>query len=230
MRGPLAPRPHRERSTDDRAHGRSGHTGNCGGGGGHDSLPRRSRGRGGGARAHRARDRGGRRAGGADAGATRERELRRAGEAGGGAGRARSTRRRRGARRPPPRAARGARRGVMDTEAIRRITSRLWGPVCAITAAHGGEAGGPVAVGVLSASILPEAPRVLIEIWRANRTHDLIAAGRAFAVHPLAKEQVALVRRLGFRSGHEGASKLEGLPWTAGVTGSPILTDRVGYL
>src|SRR3954447_25866379 len=118
----------------------------------------------------------------------------------------------------------------MDTEAIRRITSRLWGRVCAITAAHGGEAGGQIAVGVLSASILPEAPRVLIEIWRANRTHDLIAAGRAFAAHPLAKEQVALVRRLGFRSGHEGASKLEGLPWTAGVTGSPILTDRVGYL
>ena len=62
-----------------------------------------------------------------------------------------------------------------DEAAVRRITSRLWGPVCAITAAHGGEAGGQIAVGVLSASILPEAPRVVIEIWKANRTHDLIA-------------------------------------------------------
>ena len=100
------------------------------------------------------------------------------------------------------RAARRARSGVMDqAAAIRRHHVALWGPVCAITAAHGGEAGGQIAVGVLSASILPESPRVLIEIWKANRTHDLIAASGAFAVHPLAKEQADLVRQLGFRSG-----------------------------
>jgi flavin reductase (DIM6/NTAB) family NADH-FMN oxidoreductase RutF len=118
----------------------------------------------------------------------------------------------------------------MDAEAIRRITSRFWGPVCAITAAHGGEAGGQIAVGVLSASILPEAPRVLIEIWKANQTHDLIAASGAFAVHPLAKEHADLVRRLGFRSAHEGAGKLDSLAWMAGETGSPILADAPGFL
>lgn len=118
----------------------------------------------------------------------------------------------------------------MDTEAIRRITSRFWGPVCAITAAHDGEAGGQIAVGVLSASILPESPRVLIEIWRANRTHDLIAASGTFAVHPLAKEHADLVRQLGFRSAHEGAGKLDGLAWTAGETGSPLLADAPGFL
>ena len=91
----------------------------------------------------------------------------------------------------------------MDHEAIRRITSRFWGPVCAITAAHEGEAGAQIAVGVLSASILPEAPRLLIEIWRANRTHDLIAASGAFAVHPLGIEQAEVVRRLGFRTERE---------------------------
>jgi flavin reductase (DIM6/NTAB) family NADH-FMN oxidoreductase RutF len=118
----------------------------------------------------------------------------------------------------------------MDHEAIRRITSRFWGPVCAITAAHGGEAGGQIAVGVLSASILPDMPRVLIEIWQANRTHDLIAASGAFAVHPLAKEHADLVRQLGFRSAHEGAGKLDGLAWAAGETGSPILADAPGFL
>jgi flavin reductase (DIM6/NTAB) family NADH-FMN oxidoreductase RutF len=118
----------------------------------------------------------------------------------------------------------------MDHEAIRRITSRFWGPVCAITAAHDGEAGGQIAVGVLSASILPDAPRVLIEIWKANRTHDLIAASGAFAVHPLTKEHAELVRRLGFRSAHDEAGKLDGLAWTAGETGSPIFADAPGFL
>lgn len=118
----------------------------------------------------------------------------------------------------------------MDYAAIRRITSRLWGPVCAVTAANGDEAGGQIAVGVLSASILPEHPRVLIQIWKANRTHDLIAASRAFAVHPLAVDQTDLVRQLGFRSGHDRAGKLDSLDWIPGVTGSPILAATLGYI
>ncbi|MGI8688650.1 MAG: flavin reductase family protein [Thermomicrobiales bacterium] len=118
----------------------------------------------------------------------------------------------------------------MDLAAIRRITSRLWGPVCAVTAAYEGEAGGQIAVGVLSASILPEHPRVLIQIWKANRTHDLIAASRAFAVHPLAADHADLVRQLGFRSGHDEPGKLDGLAWTPGVTGSPILAAPPGFI
>ena len=118
----------------------------------------------------------------------------------------------------------------MDYAAIRRITSRLWGPVCAVTAAHAGEAGGQIAVGVLSASILPEKPRVLMQIWKANRTHDLITGSRAFAVHPLASDQADLVRQLGFHSGHDEADKLDGLPWVAGSTGSPILAALPGFI
>lgn len=118
----------------------------------------------------------------------------------------------------------------MDKAAIRRITSRLWGPVCAVMAAHADEAGGQIVVGALSASILPEHPRVLIQIWKANRTHDLIQASRAFAVHPLAADQADLVRQLGFRSGHDGADKLDGLDWTPGVTGSPILAAPPGFI
>ena len=118
----------------------------------------------------------------------------------------------------------------MDYAAIRRITSRLWGPVCAVTAAYAGEAGGQIAVGVLAASILPEHPRVLIQIWKTNRTHDLIAASRAFAVHPLAADHADLVRQLGFRSAHQGEEKLAGLDWTPGVTGSPILAAPPGVV
>jgi flavin reductase (DIM6/NTAB) family NADH-FMN oxidoreductase RutF len=119
---------------------------------------------------------------------------------------------------------------VVDEAVVRRITSRLWGPVCAVTAAHAGEAGGQIAVGVFSASILPEMPRVVIEIWKANRTHDLIAASGAFAVHPLGQEHAALVRQLGFRSAHDAPGKLDGLIWQPGETGSPILADTLGWL
>jgi flavin reductase (DIM6/NTAB) family NADH-FMN oxidoreductase RutF len=118
----------------------------------------------------------------------------------------------------------------MDEAAVRRITSRLWGPVCAVTAAHAGEAGGQIAVGVFSASILPEMPRVVIEIWKANRTHDLIAASGAFAVHPLGKEHATLVRQLGFRSAHDAPGKLDGLAWQLGEAGSPILADTLGWI
>ncbi len=118
----------------------------------------------------------------------------------------------------------------MDLAAIRRMTSRMWGPMCAVTAAHGDEAGGQIAVGVLSGSILPEHPRLLIQIWKANRTHDLIAASRAFAVHPLGADQADLVRQLGFRSGHDAVDKLAGLAWSRGVTGSPILAAPPGFV
>ena len=121
----------------------------------------------------------------------------------------------------------------MDEQAVRRITSRLWGPICAITAAHAGEAGGQIAVGVFSASILPEYPRIGIELWKANRTHDLVRDAGAFAVHPLGADAdaQALVRRLGFVSARDvSGGKLDGLDWHPGDTGSPILATALGYL
>lgn len=118
----------------------------------------------------------------------------------------------------------------MDEAAVRRMTSRFWGPVCAVTAAHAGEAGGQIVVGVLSASILPERPRLVIEVWKANRTHALIAASGAFAVHPVGKEHAALVRRLGFRSARNVPGKLDGLAWQPGETGSPLLAETLGWL
>ncbi len=120
----------------------------------------------------------------------------------------------------------------MDEGAVRRITSRLWGPVCAITAAHGGVANGQIAVGVLSASILPEKPRVVVELWKANRTHDLVRDSGAFALHPLTEDEQELTRRLGFVSAHArpDADKLDSLDWHPGDTGSPVLATALGYV
>ena len=88
----------------------------------------------------------------------------------------------------------------------------------------------------LPASIVPEAPRVLVELWKANLTHDMVCASGVFAVHLLPATprealgvSLSLVRTLGMRSGRD-EDKMAGLSLRRGVTGSPILTDALGYV
>jgi flavin reductase (DIM6/NTAB) family NADH-FMN oxidoreductase RutF len=117
----------------------------------------------------------------------------------------------------------------IDTAAINAVTRRLWGPVVAVSAAAAGRASAQIAVTAIAASILPERPRLLIQLWKANLTHDLVRASGAFAVHLLAEGQLDLVTRLGHHSGHQ-QDKLAGLPWRRGLTGSPLLDECPSYL
>lgn len=118
----------------------------------------------------------------------------------------------------------------------RATLAHLWSPLLAITTAHEGRANGQIAVAGVSGSILPEAPRVVVELWKANYTHDLILASRVFALHllPVAPDDalqssLALIRALGFRSGRD-VGKLAGISWHPGVSGSPILADALSYV
>jgi len=86
------------------------------------------------------------------------------------------------------------------------------------------------------ASLVPEAPRVLVEITKTSLTHDLVLASRVFAPHTLPatpddalKTSLSLVRTLGMRSGHDG-DKMVGIPARGGVTGSPILAETLTYV
>ena len=86
------------------------------------------------------------------------------------------------------------------------------------------------------ASLVPEAPRVLVEITKTSLTHDLVLASRVFALHTLPatpddalKTSLSLVRTLGMRSGHDG-DKMAGIAAGAGVTGSPILAETLTYV
>lgn len=119
---------------------------------------------------------------------------------------------------------------------IRGTLAQLWSPLLAITTAHEGRANGQIAVAGLTASILPEAPRVVVELWKANYTHDLVLASRVFALHLLPaapvdalQRSLELIRTLGFRSGRD-ADKLAGIQWRPGSTGSPILQDALSYV
>ena len=119
---------------------------------------------------------------------------------------------------------------------IAETLAMLWSPLLAITTHHDGRNNGMVAGTGVFASLVPEAPRVLVEITKTSLTHDLVLASRVFALHTLPaspddalKTSLSLVRTLGMRSGHEG-DKMAGIAATAGVTGSPILAETLTYV
>ena len=120
--------------------------------------------------------------------------------------------------------------GARDTLAA------LWSPLLAVTTSHEGHANGQIAVAGLSGSILPDAPRVMVALWKANFTHDLILASGIFALHLLPSEPEEaqkharhIIRELGFRSGRDG-DKMAALEWRPGVTGSPILSQALSFV
>jgi flavin reductase (DIM6/NTAB) family NADH-FMN oxidoreductase RutF len=109
----------------------------------------------------------------------------------------------------------------------------LWSPVLAITTAHAGRSNGMIAATGLAASLVPEGPRVLVELWKSTLTRELVLASGTFALHVLAggpadalERTLLLVRQLGMHSGRD-ADKLAGISWTRGVTGAPILQDAL---
>jgi flavin reductase (DIM6/NTAB) family NADH-FMN oxidoreductase RutF len=124
----------------------------------------------------------------------------------------------------------------LSTDPIADTIAALWSPLLAITTHHQGRSNGMVAGTGVFASLVPEAPRVLVEITKTSLTHDLVLASRLFALHTLPatpadalKTSLSLVRMLGMRSGHDG-DKMAGIAARAGVTGSPILAETLTYL
>jgi flavin reductase (DIM6/NTAB) family NADH-FMN oxidoreductase RutF len=112
---------------------------------------------------------------------------------------------------------------------------QLWSPIVAVTAAHEGHANGMISSTALSGSLLPEAPRLTVQLARWNLTHELVLASGALAVHLLAAEpdealdrSLALFAELGLRSGRD-EPKLSATRTQTGVTGSPILEDALAY-
>ena len=116
-----------------------------------------------------------------------------------------------------------------DAETVRKMLAPLWGTVFVVTAAHGGKNNGQIALSAFPASIVADRPRVLVEIWQSNLTHDLIRDGRAFAIHFLRADQWPLIPRFGYVSGRD-SDKFDGIAFDVGETGVPILRDCLGYV
>jgi flavin reductase (DIM6/NTAB) family NADH-FMN oxidoreductase RutF len=111
------------------------------------------------------------------------------------------------------------------------MLEQLWAPIVAITAAHEGRANGLISSTAVTASLLPEAPRISVQLARASLTRDLALASGAFAVHflPADERGLELFRELGFHSGHD-ASKLDGVATEQGTLLVPILSDAVAFV
>ena len=126
--------------------------------------------------------------------------------------------------------------GATPADAIAETLGALWSPLLAVTTHHQGRSNGLVAATGVFASLVPEAPRVLVELTKATLTHDLVLASRVFALHLLPTvpsdalaASLSLVRTLGMRSGHDG-NKMAGIPTRPGATGAPILTQALTYV
>ena len=106
-----------------------------------------------------------------------------------------------------------------------QLDRELW----LVTACAGARRGGLIATFVNQASIVPEAPRMLVGLARHHYTWELIEASNAFALHLFDEEHLDWVWRFGLRSGRE-QDKLAGLTHRSGTTGSPLLSDALGWL
>ena len=118
---------------------------------------------------------------------------------------------------------------MVDFRGIAPIMGRLWSPLAAVTCHWEGKANAQIAVAITAASIVPDRPRVLVQIYKGNFSHGLIQGGKAFALNFLGKDQLYLIRDFGLVSGAK-RDKLVDVPYTSGVTGSPILSNCVGVL
>jgi flavin reductase (DIM6/NTAB) family NADH-FMN oxidoreductase RutF len=116
-----------------------------------------------------------------------------------------------------------------DGRRPRDILSEFWSPVCAIGSHGASDPNAQVCVSVFGASVVPERPRLMVNIWKSNYTHGLIAESGSFAVTVLSEEQAELVPRLGMRSGHNGP-KLDGLAFETDAFGNPVFVGGAGAI
>jgi flavin reductase (DIM6/NTAB) family NADH-FMN oxidoreductase RutF len=117
----------------------------------------------------------------------------------------------------------------MDVAAASTLFAWVDREIWLLTAQAGERRGGLIATFVSQASIVPELPRVLVALAKQHFTHELVEASGAFALHLLAEEQLELVWRFGLQSGRNH-DKLAGLGVTTAVTGSPLLSETIGWL
>ncbi len=109
------------------------------------------------------------------------------------------------------------------------LLSHFWSPLTAV-GSHGPN--GPnaqICVSVFGASIVPERPRLLVNLSKTNYTTELVQASGTLAITLLGERQADLLGPLGLRSGRDGA-KLDGM--SAGLTrdGDPWFAGGVGRI
>ena len=117
----------------------------------------------------------------------------------------------------------------MDYDDIAPIMGTLWSPLAAVTSRWQGRDNVQIAVAVAAASIVSDRPRVAIQLYKTNLSHEMVLGSGAFGLNFLRPDQLELIGDFGLVSGRD-QDKLAGVGMTAGASGSPLLTDCFGYL
>jgi flavin reductase (DIM6/NTAB) family NADH-FMN oxidoreductase RutF/rubredoxin len=113
----------------------------------------------------------------------------------------------------------------MNPKALHKISYGLY----VVTSKKDGKFNGQIANTVFQATSEP--PMIGVCLNKQNLTHDFVQASRVFAASILSQETpMQFIGRFGFKSGRD-IDKLEGINYTFGATGAPIVLDHaVAYL
>lgn len=113
------------------------------------------------------------------------------------------------------------------SDIFRSLDRELW----IVTAAHDGRRGGLVSTTVVSASIVPDLPRILVAIAHQHATASLIEGSGRFVLHLVSPDQMERVWTFGTQSSRD-VDKFAGCEAVirSGKTGAPILSDAPGWL
>ena len=91
------------------------------------------------------------------------------------------------------------------------LLAGLSAPLAAVSTRSGEVVNAQIAVAITAASIVLHRPRLIVQIYHTNYTHDLIASGGVLAVNFLNHDQLPLIWQLGMRSGRDGDKLNESL-------------------
>ena len=108
----------------------------------------------------------------------------------------------------------------MDYRRIAPIMGNLWSPIAAVTSRWQERSNVQIAVAISAASIVPEMPRILLQIYKTNHSHGMIYHSGAFALNFLRPDQLDLIKSFGFVSGRD-QDKLKDVSFRLGEAGNP---------
>jgi flavin reductase (DIM6/NTAB) family NADH-FMN oxidoreductase RutF len=117
---------------------------------------------------------------------------------------------------------------LFDTLEFRQVCSQFPTGVTAVTAlAADGQTAALTVNSFTSVSLDP--PQVLFCIAKTSSSFDVLMAAERIAIHILRQDQEEVARRFA-TSGLSGPEKLDGLSWTHGPGGVPVLSGSAAVL
>jgi flavin reductase (DIM6/NTAB) family NADH-FMN oxidoreductase RutF len=108
---------------------------------------------------------------------------------------------------------------------FRRLDREVW----LVTSQAGDRRGGLIATAVMSASIVPTAPRVVLAVSRQHATWEVIETSSAFTLQLLPADTLTIVERFGLHSSRE-VDKFIGFDWQDVAVGGPLWSSAAGWL